>query len=125
MSGPRFAIQPPIAALDLVERMVSPPPTPIPLALTKRAEFFLEEMLAAGPEGITTIDYPGVRVGDAVFKLRKAGVNVETRYEEHGGDFAGHHGRYILRSRIVRLRADVVTPAVVATTTNEGQQAAT
>ena len=105
MSGPRFAIQPPIAALDLVERMVSAPPPPIPLALTKRAEFFLEEMLSAGGEGITTIAYPGVRVGDAIHKLRKAGVVIDTTYEEHGGKFAGHHGRYFLRSRIVRLEA--------------------
>lgn len=78
---------------------------PQPLKLTKRAEFFLEEMMAAGAAGITTIDYPGVRVGDAVHKLRKAGVNIETQYEQHGGEFAGNHGRYVLRSRIVRLDA--------------------
>ena len=80
-------------------------PGPMPLALTKRAEFFLEELLAAASEGITTIAYPGVRVGDAIFKLRKAGVVIDTTYEEHGGEFAGHHGRYILRSTIVRLDA--------------------
>ena len=84
---------------------------PQPLALTKRAKFFLEEMLAAGSQGITTIDYPGVRVGDAVHKLRKAGVQVETHYEQHGGEFAGHHGRYILHSKVVRL-SDTVATAV-------------
>ena len=83
--------------------------TPQPLALTTRAEFFLEEMLAAGSEGITAIDYPGVRVGDAVFKLRKAGVDIETQYEQHGGEFAGHHGRYILRSKVVRLSGTVAS----------------
>jgi hypothetical protein len=77
--------------------------SPQPLALTKRATFFLEELLAAGSEGITTIDYPGVRVGDAVHKLRKAGVDIETQYEQHGGEFAGHHGRYVLRSKVARL----------------------
>jgi hypothetical protein len=46
---------------------------------------------------------------DAIQKLRKAGVSVETQYEQHGGEFACHHGRYILRSRIVRL--DVEAPA--------------
>jgi hypothetical protein len=76
---------------------------PQPLALTKRAAFFLEELLAAGSEGITTIDYPGVRVGDAIHKLRKAGVQIETQYEQHRGEFGGCHGRYVLRSRIVRL----------------------
>jgi len=75
----------------------------LPLKLTKRAEFFLEEMLAAGRTGITTIDYPGVRVGDAVHKLRKAGVKIETQYEQHGGEFAGAHGIYVLISRVMRL----------------------
>jgi hypothetical protein len=84
---------------------------PRPLALTKRAEFFLEKMLAAGSQGITTIDYPGVRVGDAVHKLRKAGIRIETQYEQHGGEFAGHHGRYILRSKVVRL-SDNIAAAV-------------
>jgi hypothetical protein len=86
--------------LDLIDRAE---PDPVPLALTKRAEFFLEEMMAAGNEGITTIDYPGVRVGDAIHKLRKAGVNIETAYEQHGGEFAGAHGRYKLKSKVVRL----------------------
>ncbi len=102
MSAPRYAIEAPRAAVDLVE-MMAPVPSITPLTLTKRAEFFLEEMLVAGSEGITTIDYPGVRVGDAIHKLRKAGVDVQTLHEAHGGDFAGHHGRYVLRSRIVRL----------------------
>ena len=74
-----------------------------PLKLTKRAEFFLGELLAAGTAGITTISYPGVRVGDAIHKLRQAGVVIETQYEQHGGDFAGSHGVYVLRSRVVRL----------------------
>jgi hypothetical protein len=84
---------------------------PQPLILTKRAEFFLEELLAAGNEGITTIDYPGVRVGDAIHKLRKAGVTVETQYEQPGGEFAGHHGRYILRSKVERLSGDLQAAA--------------
>jgi hypothetical protein len=90
-----------------------PHAAPVPLALTKRAEFFLEELLAAGSQGITTIDYPGVRVGDAIHKARRAGVHIETQYEPHGGEFAGNHGRYILRSKVVRLFDDslaVVTP---------------
>lgn len=78
---------------------------PRPLALTKRATFFLGELIGAGDRGVTSIDYPGVRVGDAVHKLRKAGVVIETEYEQHGGEFAGCHGRYVLRSRIVRLSA--------------------
>lgn len=76
---------------------------PSPLTLTKRARFFLEELLAAGGEGITTVDYPGVRVGDAIHKLRKAGVVIETKYERHSGEFEGSHGRYVLRSKINQL----------------------
>ncbi len=114
-----YAIEVPRAAVDLVE-MMAPTPDTIPLNLTKRAEFFLEEMLAAGSEGITTIDYPGVRVGDAIHKLRKAGVDVQTVYEQHGGDFAGHHGRYILRSRIVRL--DVGRPDLSAVRSGDAME---
>lgn len=73
-----------------------------PLHLTKRATMFLEEMMAK-PEGITSIDYPGVRVADAILKLRKAGVVVTTIHEPHGGEFAGRHARYILRSSVQRL----------------------
>jgi winged helix domain-containing protein len=73
------------------------------LTLTKRAAFILEELLAAGADGITAIDYPGVRVSDAILKLRKAGVDVQTLHEQHGGEFRGHHGRYILRSKVQRF----------------------
>lgn len=82
------------------------PSTPLlgvrPLQLTKRATMFLEEMIAK-PEGITSIDYPGVRVADAILKLRKAGVDVKTIHEPHAGEFAGRHARYVLRSRVTRL----------------------
>jgi hypothetical protein len=124
MNWPRYAIEASVAPDDLVT-MMSTSPARTPLTLTKRAEFFLEELLAAGSEGITTISYPGVRVGDAIHKLRKAGVVIDTTYEEHGGEFAGNHGRYILQSRIVPLRADTASEATAtATAANEGQQVA-
>ena len=112
-------ILPPVVANSLLDLMADrhPPAAPLPLKLTKRAEFFLEELLAAGSEGITTIDYPGVRVGDAIFKLRKAGVVVDTVYEEHGGEFAGHHGRYVLRSKVVGL--DGFTPTAASSAAME------
>jgi hypothetical protein len=78
---------------------------PKPLTLPKRAAWFLDELLKAGAAGVTTIDYPGVRVGDCILKLRKAGVDVQTVYEPHDGEFPGRHGRYILRSS-VELLAD-------------------
>jgi hypothetical protein len=114
-----YAIEVPASTPDLLD--MAPKPALVPLAqLTKRATFFLAELLAAGREGISTIAYPGVRVGDAIHKLRKAGVEIETHYVEHGGEFAGHHGRYVLRSRIVRL-ADTVP---IGTTTMTEQRAA-
>lgn len=64
----------------------------------------LEDMIAR-PDGITSIDYPGVRVADGIFKIRKAGVAVETIYEAHDGEYAGCHALYVLRSRVVRLVA--------------------
>ena len=113
MSASRYAIESPPAEDDLVELTAATPLT-IPLILTKRAEFFLEEMLGAGAEGITTIAYPGVRVGDAIHKLRKAGVVIDTAYEQHGGEFAGNHGRYILRSKVVRLDRHTLPTAATA-----------
>jgi hypothetical protein len=79
---------------------------PKPLTLPKRAAWFLDELLKAGATGCTTIDYPGVRVGDCILKLRKAGVDVQTLYEPHDGEFPGRHGRYILRSRVEIISED-------------------
>jgi hypothetical protein len=76
-----------------------------PIVVPKRAAWFLDELVKAGTQGVTTINYPGVRIGDCVLKLRKAGVNVQTLYELHSGEFAGRHGRYILRSNVQRLSA--------------------
>jgi hypothetical protein len=62
--------------------------------------FLLDEMYKAGPEGITTIQFPGVRVSAGILHLRRAGIDVQTIYEPHGGEFAGRHGRFVLRSRV-------------------------
>jgi hypothetical protein len=87
-------------------------PTLVPVHnLTKRATWALDELIAAGPAGISKIDYPGVNLGDAVLKCRKAGVLIQTLHEPHGGEFAGHHARYVLRSRVVRLTDAVLIAA--------------
>src|SRR6185437_1071317 len=88
---------------DLLDRMMTDSPPVVPLHLTKRAEFVLDELVTAGPAGLSKISYPGVNIGDAVLTCRKAGVQIETLHEPHGGEFAGHHARYVLRSRVVRL----------------------
>ena len=63
--------------------------------LTARALWALNEM-KRHPGGITSRHYPGVRLSDCIFKLRKAGFVIETIREHHGGEFAGSHGRYRL-----------------------------
>lgn len=63
--------------------------------LTARALWALNEM-EKHPLGITSRQYPGVRLSDCIFKLRKAGYVIETIREQHGGEFSGSHGRYRL-----------------------------
>jgi hypothetical protein len=76
--------------------------------LTGRVEDTLCKLIEAGPEGLTTIEYPAPRTSDYVFKLRKRGFVIETLTESHDGPFPGHHGRYILRSKVERLSPDPV-----------------
>jgi hypothetical protein len=73
------------------------------LELDGRPGWALDEMINARAEGITAINYPGMRLADAVFKLRQAGLTIETIHEPHGGEFKGRHARYILKSRVERL----------------------
>lgn len=65
-----------------------------------RDAWALDRLLAAGPAGCTPITQPAPRWSHYVFKLRKAGVTVETITENHGGAYAGHHARYVLRSPV-------------------------
>jgi hypothetical protein len=71
--------------------------------LKGREAWALANLLAAGDQGCTPIDTPGPRWSDYVFKLRKRGINVETVTETHGGEFAGTHARYLLRTRVERV----------------------
>ena len=71
-----------------------------------RDAWALDELIAAGEAGCTPIDHPGPRWSHYVFKLRRAGLDVETITEAHGGPYKGTHARYVLRSKVRR-----VTPA--------------
>jgi hypothetical protein len=75
------------------------------LELAGRKEWALSHLLATGDTGCTSISHPGPRWSDYVFKLRRRGVDITTLAEPHGGQFAGTHGRYILRSKVERLVA--------------------
>jgi winged helix domain-containing protein len=73
------------------------------LDLAGREEWALSHLIAAGDEGCTPIDTPGPRWSDYVFKLRRRGIDIATITEVHGGPYAGHHARYVLRSKVERL----------------------
>ena len=75
------------------------------LELDGQEEWALSHLLAAGSHGCTPIDTPGPRWSDYAFKLRRRGIDIATITESHGGDFPGHHARYILRSKVNRLSA--------------------
>ena len=94
----------PLPACSQLELMDSTSPfsQPLPLKLTKRAAQYLEDMLAR-PEGISAIEYPGQRLADGIFKIRRAGLDVETLHESHQGSCPGTHARYRLRSKVVRM----------------------
>ena len=74
---------------------------PFDLYAKGREAWALDRLRAAGPKGCTPIAEPAPRWSAYVHKLRERGVPIETLTEPHGGEFAGHHGRYVLRA-IVR-----------------------
>lgn len=65
-----------------------------------RMAWALHELVHAGERGCTPIDRPAPRWSDYVHKLRKAGLDIETLDEAHGGAYSGSHGRYVLRSPV-------------------------
>lgn len=69
-----------------------------------RAAWALANLVGAGAKGCTPLDHPGPRWAHYVYLLRKAGLVVETLHEQHYGTYAGHHGRYILRSPVSIVR---------------------
>lgn len=75
------------------------------LTLRGRDAWALQELIKAGPRGCTPIDHPGPRWSGYVHNLRREyGLRIETVTEPHGGPYAGHHARYLLRS-VVRIVA--------------------
>lgn len=67
-----------------------------------RDAWALDRLCEAGPRGCTPITEPAPRWSAYVYNLRGLGVPIETVTEAHGGDFAGTHGRYVLRARVVK-----------------------
>jgi hypothetical protein len=74
------------------------------LTVIGRDAWALRNLVKAGEAGCTPIDHPGPRWSHYVFKLRGFGFLIETVNENHGGQFAGTHARYVLRSKVEILR---------------------
>jgi hypothetical protein len=66
-----------------------------------RDAWALSSLILAGAAGCTPIDNPGPRWSGYVHKLKRLyRLNIETITEMHGGEYAGKHARYVLRSRV-------------------------
>ncbi|MGE4249053.1 MAG: hypothetical protein AB7F09_06670 [Parvibaculaceae bacterium] len=75
-------------------------PDGLPFIARGRDAWALMQLYRAGAAGCTPIDTPGPRWSGYVHKLRKKGLHIETVHEEHGGQFAGRHARYVLQSNV-------------------------
>jgi hypothetical protein len=71
------------------------------LTFIGRDAWALKQLIAAGGRGCTPIDNAGPRWSHYIYKLRRGGLDVETVHEPHGGQFAGTHARYLLKSHVV------------------------
>ena len=67
-----------------------------------RNAWALDRLAEAGPRGCTPIMQSAPRWSAYVFNLRALGVPIETVTERHGGEFAGNHGRYVLRAAVLK-----------------------
>jgi hypothetical protein len=65
-----------------------------------RVRWALDQLRMAGNSGCTPIDNPAPRWSAYIFDLRGMGIEIETIHEPHEGEFAGSHGRYVLRSTV-------------------------
>lgn len=68
--------------------------------LIGRNAWMMDRLLTAGASGVSTLECPAIRVSHYVFCLRRMGFSIETVDEPHGGDFSGHHARYVLHSTV-------------------------
>jgi hypothetical protein len=73
---------------------------PFTIEAKGREAWTLDRLRLAGATGCTPIDQPAPRWSAYVHTLRGRGVPIETLTEPHGGEFAGHHGRYVLRATV-------------------------
>ena len=76
-------------------------PSGMPFTLHGRDVWALLELQKGGEAGCSIISQPGPRWTAYVHALRnERGLAIETKTERHGGQFPGHHARYVLRSAV-------------------------
>jgi hypothetical protein len=102
--------------IDSLQAGRKPDPRPVVLLIVEldgqlktiqgRDAWALHALIENGLRGITSLETPGPRLAHYIFKLRRAGFNIETIDEKHGGAFSGTHGLYVLHSqfRIIETR---------------------
>ena len=77
------------------------------LALRGRNLWAMKQLMDAGAAGCTPINNPAPRWSAYIHNLRRFGVHIRTVTEQHGGEFAGNHARYVLTSDVVQLSREV------------------
>ncbi len=70
------------------------------LTLRGREAWAMHQLIRAGENGVTPIERPAPRWSHYIMQLRRRGLEIETVRLQHGGAFAGHHGRYVLRTPV-------------------------
>lgn len=88
---------------EVVRIVVTVTDTGQKLAFEGREAFTVNALIEAGDKGVRPIDRPAPRWSHYVMMLRRAGLDIETIRETHSGAFPGHHGRYVLRTRVAVL----------------------
>lgn len=78
---------------------------PFSITVKGRVRWALERLIASEPLGCMPITEPAPRWSSYIYSLRLMGLEIETLHEAHEGDFAGHHGRYVLKSRVRKAGA--------------------
>ena len=99
--------------LEIVARAL---PDGQPFKVFGRDAWALSQLIAAANNGCTPIDNPAPRWSAYIHALRtERDLNIETVTELHGGQFSGHHARYVLHSQVqIISRSDPLEMAEAA-----------
>jgi hypothetical protein len=73
---------------------------PVRMTIKGRELWALRELIRVGAQGLTSIESPAPRLAAYIFKLRARGLIISTIREQHGGEYPGHHARYVLRTPV-------------------------